>query len=218
MMKPEERAAAAAAALRKLYPGAECSLAHGGDPFRLLVMARLSAQCTDERVNVVSEELFRRFPTAEAMAAADLAEIEGLIRSCGLYHTKAQSIRDASVILVRDYGGRVPDTMEALLALPGVGRKIANLVLGDVYGKGGIVADTHCIRICGRLGFYDETKKDPLLTERVMTPLIPEEEQSAFCHRIVLFGREWCTARAPRCAECPMRELCKLSGDARGAF
>lgn len=217
MMTAKSRAAAVAAALQKLYPGAECSLAHGGDPFRLLVMARLSAQCTDERVNIVSEGLFRRFPTAETMASADLVEIEDLIRSCGLYHTKAQSIRDTSVILVRDYGGRVPDTMEALLALPGVGRKIANLVLGDVYGKGGIVADTHCIRICGRLGFYDETKKDPLLTERVMTPLIPAEEQSAFCHRIVLFGREWCTARAPRCAECPMKELCK-TGDARGTF
>ena len=218
MITPRSRAEAVAAALEKLYPGAECSLSHGGDPFRLLVMARLSAQCTDERVNIVSEELFRRFPTAEAMASADLCEIEELIRSCGLYHTKAQSIRDTSVILVRDYGGRVPDTMEALLALPGVGRKIANLVLGDVYGKGGIVADTHCIRICGRLGFYDKAKKDPLLTERVMTPLLPPEQQSAFCHRIVLFGREWCTARAPRCAECPMRELCKLSGDARGAF
>ncbi|MCQ2423631.1 MAG: endonuclease III [Clostridia bacterium] len=218
MISPKSRAAAAAAALEKLYPGAECSLAHGGDPFRLLVMARLSAQCTDERVNIVSEELFRRFPTAEAMAEADVSEIEELIRSCGLYHTKAQSIRDASRILVRDYGGRVPDTMEDLLALPGVGRKIANLVLGDVYGKGGIVADTHCIRICGRLGFYDETKKDPLLTERVMTPLLPPEVQSAFCHRIVLFGREWCSARAPRCAECPLRGICETPGDAQGAF
>lgn len=213
MMKPEERAAAAAAALRKLYPGAECSLHHGGDPFQLLVMARLSAQCTDERVNIVSVELFRRFPTAADMAAADLADIESLIRSCGLYHTKAQSIKECAAILVRDYGGRVPDTMEALLALPGVGRKIANLVLGDVWGKGGIVADTHCIRICGRLGFYDKTKKDPLLTERVMTPLIPPEEQSAFCHRIVLFGREWCTARAPRCAECPLRSVCAEGRD-----
>ena len=195
-------------ALTKLYPDARCSLLHGGDPWRLLVMARLSAQCTDERVNLISEELFRKFPTAAAMAAAPVEDIEDAIRSCGLFRGKARSIKDFSAILTEQYGGSVPSDMDALLALPGVGRKIANLIRGDLYALGGVVADTHCIRICGRLGFYPESKKDPLLTERVMEKLLPPEEQSDFCHRMVLFGREWCMARSPRCGECPLRALC----------
>lgn len=143
------------------------------------------------------------------MTKGEISEIEEIIRPCGLFRTKAKSIFDMSLIICRDFGGRVPDTMEELLSLPGVGRKIANLILGDIYGKGGIVADTHCIRICGRLGFYDTAKKDPLFTERTMEKVIPREKQSDFCHRIVLFGREYCTARAPRCTECPLRELCQ---------
>ena len=203
-----ERAIKAVEALKELYPDAVCSLESGGDPWRLLVMARLSAQCTDERVNVVCRELFKELPTARLMAEAPIEKIESLIKSCGLYRGKAKSIKEASAILVRDYGGRVPDTMEELLSLPGVGRKIANLILGDLYNKGGIVADTHCMRICGRLGFYPEGQKDPLKTEKIMAPLIPLCEQSDFCHRIVHFGRDICTARAPKCGECPLSEVC----------
>jgi len=199
---------AAVEILRQRYPDAECSLESGGDPWRLLVMARLSAQCTDERVNIVCRDLFREIPDARAMADAPLAQIEELIRPCGLFRTKAKSLKESAAMLLTTYEGRVPDTMEELLSLPGVGRKIANLLLGDIYKKGGIVADTHCIRICGRLGFYDEELKDPLRVERILTPVIPISEQSDFCHRIVHFGREICTARSPKCDGCPMREIC----------
>ncbi len=194
--------------LRTLYPDAACSLDYNGDPWRLLVASRLSAQCTDARVNIVTKDLFRRFPDAESMSEGELSEIEEIVRPCGLFRTKAKSIRDMSKMLLSDFGGKVPDTMETLLKLPGVGRKIANLILGDVYHSGGIVADTHCIRICGRLGYYPIEKKDPLFTERTMDKHIPKTEQSDFCHRIVLFGREYCMARSPRCAECPIREYC----------
>lgn len=203
------RAAAAEERLRELYPDAACSLEAAGDPWRLLVMARLSAQCTDERVNIVSRGLFEKFPTAEAMAAAPVEEIEELIRSCGLYRGKAKSIKEASRQICESFGGRVPDTMEELLSLSGVGRKIANLILGDVYKKGGIVADTHCMRICSRLGFYEVGMKDPLKTERIMSPLLPPEVQSDFCHRLVLFGRDICQARSPKCGECPLSDICE---------
>ena len=199
---------AAVEILRQRYPDAECSLESGGDPWRLLVMARLSAQCTDERVNIVCRDLFREIPDARAMANAPLAQIEELIRPCGLFRTKAKSLKESAAMLLTTYEGRVPDTMEDLLALPGVGRKIANLLLGDIYKKGGIVADTHCIRICGRIGFYPEELKDPLRVERILTPVIPVSEQSEFCHRIVHFGREICTARSPKCEGCPMGEIC----------
>ena len=211
-MKDTERlrakGAAAVEILRGLYPDAECSLESGGDPWRLLVMARLSAQCTHERVNIVCRDLFREIPDARAMADAPLAQIEELIRPCGLFRTKAKSLKESAAMLLTTYEGRVPDTMEELLSLPGVGRKIANLLLGDIYKKGGIVADTHCIRICGRLGFYPEELKDPLRVERILTPVIPVSEQSEFCHRIVHFGREICTARSPKCEGCPMGEIC----------
>ena len=199
---------AAVEILRQRYPDAECSLESGGDPWRLLVMARLSAQCTDERVNIVCRDLFREIPDARAMADAPLEKIEELIRPCGLFRTKAKSLKESAAMLLTAYEGRVPDTMEELLSLPGVGRKIANLLLGDIYKKGGIVADTHCIRICGRLGFYPEELKDPLRVERILTPVIPVSEQSDFCHRIVHFGREICTARSPKCGDCPMRVIC----------
>ena len=202
------KGAAAVEILRQRYPDAECSLESGGDPWRLLVMARLSAQCTDERVNIVCRDLFREIPDARAMAEAPLAQIEELIRPCGLFRTKAKSLKESAAMLLTTYEGRVPDTMEELLSLPGVGRKIANLLLGDIYKKGGIVADTHCIRICGRLGFYEEELKDPLRVERILTPVIPVSEQSDFCHRIVHFGREVCTARSPKCEGCPMGEIC----------
>ena len=207
-MKDKERAEKFSAVLKNLYPEAVCSLEAGSDPWRLLVMARLSAQCTDERVNTVCRELFSVFPDAGKMAEAPLEEIENLIRSCGLYHGKAKSIKEMSQIITEKHGGSVPDTMEELLALPGVGRKIANLVLGDVYHKGGIVADTHCIRICARLGFYPEEQKDPLKTEKAMEKLIPREEQSDFCHRIVHFGRDVCCARNPKCEGCAASAFC----------
>ena len=196
------------AILKELYPDALCSLDCGKDPWRLLVAARLSAQCTDERVNKVTPSLFRRYPDAGSMAASDLSELEEIIKPCGLYRMKAHSCREMSRIICSAFGGKVPDTMEDLLSLPGVGRKIANLVLGDVFGKPGIVADTHCIRINGRLGYYPENTKDPLKTERILDRVIPKEEQADYCHRMVLFGREWCTARNPRCPECPLRAHC----------
>ena len=206
--------------LKAVYPDVVCALEWGGqhggerdallrDSWKLLVMGRLSAQCTDARVNIVCRDLFERFPTVEAMADGAIEDIEAIVRPCGLYHTKAQNIKDACRILVDEYGGIVPDDMDSLLALPGVGRKIANLLLGDIYKKGGVVTDTHCIRICGRLGFYDESLKDPLKVERILTPLIEESEQSDFCHRIVQFGRDTCMARSPACGECPLRDVCK---------
>jgi endonuclease-3 len=206
--------------LKDIYPDVVCALEWGGqyggerdfllgESWKLLVMGRLSAQCTDARVNIVCKDLFEKFPTVQDMAEGDIQEIEAIVRPCGLYHTKAQNIKDACRILVEDYNGIVPDDMDALLALPGVGRKIANLLLGDIYKKGGVVTDTHCIRICGRLGFYPETVKEPLKVERILTPLIVPEEQSDFCHRIVQFGRDTCIARSPQCSECPLTDLCK---------
>ena len=194
--------------LKEIYPDAECALHHGGDPWKLLVMGRLSAQCTDARVNIVCEELFEKFPNAEAMAYGDLSEIEEIIKPCGLYRMKADNIREASRMLLTNFGGQLPDNMDELLKLPGVGRKIANLLLGDVFGKEAIVCDTHCIRICGRLGMYPEKEKDPTKIENILRDLIDMKEGSDFCHRIVLFGRETCTARSPRCHICPMNDLC----------
>jgi endonuclease-3 len=201
--------AAAVAKLKEKYPEAECSLEYRGEAWKLLVMGRLSAQCTDARVNIVCRELFDRFPTAEALAKGELSEIEELVRPCGLFRTKASDIKNECIRLTEVYGGRLPDTMEELLTFPGVGRKIANLLLGDIFKKGGVVTDTHCIRICGRLGFYPESLKDPKKVESILEKLIPTEEQSDFCHRLVLFGREICSARSPMCAECPLSDICK---------
>ena len=203
-----ERMAAIVRELEKIYPESVCALEYGGEPWRLLVMARLSAQCTDARVNIVCRELFAEYPTVYALADAPLSRIEELVRPCGLFRTKAESIKASCQILAEQYGGRVPDTMEELLALPGVGRKIANLLLGDVYGKPAVVTDTHCIRICGRLGMYPADLKDPKRVEMILVQLIEPEAQSDFCHRIVQFGRDVCTARSPRCGECPIRALC----------
>jgi endonuclease-3 len=194
--------------LKEIYPNAECALHYDGDPWKLLVMGRLSAQCTDARVNIVCEELFKRFPDAESMANGDIGEIEEIIKPCGLYRMKADNIREASRMLITDFDGRLPDNMDDLLKLPGVGRKIANLLLGDVFGKEAIVCDTHCIRICGRLGMYPEKEKDPTKIEKILRELIDLKEGSDFCHRIVFFGRETCTARAPMCLDCPMSDLC----------
>lgn len=195
--------------LEEIYPNALCALEYEGDPWKLLVMGRLSAQCTDARVNIVSGELFSRFPTAESMAEGDISEIEKIVMPCGLFRVKAQNIKDASALLVDKFGGKLPDTMEELLLFPGVGRKIANLLLGDIFKKPAIVCDTHCIRIAGRFGMYPEKEKNPLKVEKILRELLDGSRGSDFCHRIVLFGREVCTARSPKCDSCPLSDLCE---------
>ena len=204
-MTKTERALAAIAALEERYPLAVCSLTYE-HPYQLLIATRLSAQCTDARVNLVTDVLFSRFPTLEALAAAPLAELDEIIHPCGLFRTKARDISATCQLLLNQWGGELPDTMEGLTSLPGVGRKTANLILGDIFGKPAIVADTHCIRICGRLGLT--TGKDPYRVEMALREIIPPEKGSDFCHRLVHFGREICTARSPRCGECPMAAFC----------
>ena len=194
--------------LKELYPEAPCALEYEGDPWRLLVMARLSAQCTDKRVNIVSCELFARYPDAASLAAADISEVEDIVRPCGLYKMKAESIVAASRRLVDEYGGILPSEMDKLLEFEGVGRKIANLIIGDVFGGGAIVCDTHFMRICGRLGMYREGLRDATRVEFIMRELMDIDEGSDFCHRIVIFGREVCSARNPACHICPIRDLC----------
>ena len=193
--------------LKARYPDAPCALHYKTD-YELMIAVRLSAQCTDARVNLVTPALFSAYPTLEAMAAADITDVEQLVHSCGFYKHKARDIVLACQMLLADYGGKVPDTMEALLRLPGVGRKTANLLLGDLYGApGSVVCDTHCIRICGRLGLSQG--KDPEKVERQLRAILPPEESSDFCHRIVLFGRDCCTARNPKCNQCPLTMWCK---------
>ncbi len=204
-----ERMAQIVAELEKIYPESFCALEYDNDPWRLLVMGRLSAQCTDARVNIVCKELFAHFPDCNSLADAPIEKIEEIVRPCGLYRTKAKSIKEASAMLRDEFGGVLPDNMDDLLRLSGVGRKIANLLLGDIYKKPAIVADTHCIRICGRLGFYPETLKDPYKVELILSEITAPEKQSDFCHRIVQFGRDVCSARSPKCAECPLSKYCK---------
>lgn len=202
--KKIERAAILDQALQALYPDAACALDFQGDPFRLLVMARLSAQCTDRRVNEVSQILFQELPNAHAFANVDLARLEDLIRPCGLYHAKAVQIQELSRILLRDYDGKVPADKTALLALPGVGEKIANLMMGDVFGDPHIVADTHCIRLAGRFGLADSA--DPKKVTDQLEKIIQKERQADFCHRLITLGREYCKAIRPRCDECPLNK------------
>ena len=194
---------------KEIYPEATCALEYEGDPWKLLVMGRLSAQCTDARVNIVCRELFSRFPSAKDMAEGDIEEIERIVKPCGLYRMKASSIKEASRMLVEDYAGELPRDMDELLKMPGVGRKIANLILGDVYGLPSVVCDTHCMRICGRFGMYNENLRDPNKIEKILLELLPYGEGSDFCHRIVNFGREVCSSRSPRCKDCPMQDLCE---------
>ena len=203
-----EKASLIVKRLKDLYPVAPCGLNSGGDAWRLLVMGRLSAQCTDERVNIVCKELFERFPDAYALATAPLYEIEEIVRPCGIYRMKASNIKEASRMLIEDFSGVMPHEMDKLLRFPGVGRKIANLIIGDVFGLPAIVCDTHCIRITKRLGLYPATEKDIYKIEMVLRELIDENEGPDFCHRIVLFGREICTARSPKCEACPLYDLC----------
>ena len=206
-MEQNTKVTAILEALKGDYPEPRCALEYQKD-YELMVAVRLSAQCTDERVNKVTPGLYGRFPTLEALANADISEVEELIHSTGFFRAKARDIVLSAQMLLRDYGGRVPDTMEELLKLPGVGRKTANLILGDVYHVPGVVvADTHCIRITGLLGLTDGSK-DPGKVEQQLRRVLPPEESNNFCHRMVLFGRDTCTARSPHCEGCPLRQDC----------
>lgn len=203
--KKAQVAIMAVEALKKEYPDAKCSL-DANTPFQLLVATRLSAQCTDARVNLVTPKLFKRFPDAEGFAGGEIEEIENLIKSCGLYKTKARDLKALGETLVNEYDGELPKTLEELIKLPGIGRKTANLICGDVYGLPAVVADTHCIRISGRLGLTNT--KDPKKVEMDLKKLLPPEESNDFCHRIVLHGRAVCDARKPKCEICCMAEFC----------
>jgi endonuclease-3 len=204
-MRKNERVLTAVERLEKLYPNAICSLEYK-DAFQLLIATRLSAQCTDKRVNMVTPDLFKEFPTAEKMAQADISKVEQLIKTCGLYKTKAKDLILIAQKIVTDFGGKVPDNIEDLTTLSGVGRKTANLVCGDIYGKPAVVTDTHFIRICNRLGFVESD--NPLTVENAMRKLLPPEKSNDFCHRTVLFGRDVCTARNAKCENCVLNDIC----------
>lgn len=194
--------------LKKLYPDAVCSLNYT-EPLHLLIATRLAAQCTDARVNTVTPVLFSKYPTLEALSEADVEDIENIIKSCGLYKTKARDISALCKMLRYDLGGVMPNTLEGLLKLPGVGRKTANLIMGDVYGQPAVVADTHCIRISNRLGLCDS--KDPHKVELQLREICDPAESNDLCHRFVMFGRDVCTARNPKCADCPIAHLCEAN-------
>lgn len=210
-MTNEQRAQAAVERLKKEYPQAECSLV-ATDPLRLLIATRLSAQCTDARVNLVTPALFARFPDAQAFANAEVGEVEALIRTCGLYKTKARDIIAMCRVIHEQLDDRIPDTVEELVRLPGVGRKTANLIVGDVYGKPAVVADTHCIRISGRIGLCEPTK-DAAKVENALRAILPPGESNDFCHRLVLHGRAVCTARSPRCEACVLSDICMQAAE-----
>ena len=195
--------------LEERYPEPYCALEYEKD-YELLFSARLAAQCTDARVNTITPVLFGRFPTLEMIAAADISEVESIIYSSGFYRAKARDIVSAAAMLLSDYGGRVPDTMDELLRLPGVGRKTANLMLGDIHQKPAVVVDTHCIRLSNRIGFVET--KDPYKIEKTLRDVLPPEKSSDFCHRLVLHGREVCAAGKPKCSECCIAKLCKKRG------
>jgi endonuclease-3 len=191
--------------LEKQYPDAKCSLEYS-QPHELLIATRLSAQCTDARVNIVTKELFAKFHTIEEFADADIADIEEIVKPCGLYKTKAKSIKEMCIQLRDEHGGILPDTLEGLTKLSGIGRKTANLIMGDIYHKPAVVTDTHCIRITGRLGLVKS--KEPAKVEAELWKILPPDKSNDLCHRLVLFGREFCTARSPKCAGCPLRDIC----------
>ena len=208
-MTLHEKAADVVRRLKDLYPDADCSLEYGKD-YELLFSTRLAAQCTDARVNTVTPVLFTRFPTLEALAGAELNDLEEIIFSTGFYRAKAKDIKQASAMLLERYGGKVPGTMEELLTLPGIGRKTANLILGDIFGLPAVVADTHCIRISNKLGLCDS--KDPAKVEIQLKAIVEPAEQNMLCHRFVWHGRAVCTARKPDCAACVLRDLCMEGG------
>ena len=193
--------------LKDRYPEAPCALHYSKD-YELMIAVRLSAQCTDARVNLVTPALFAAYPTLEDMAAADIADVENFVHSCGFYKHKARDIVLGCQMLLTDYDGKVPDTMEKLLRIPGVGRKTANLLLGDLYAvPSSVVCDTHCMRICERLGL--SKGREPEKVEKQLRAILPPEESSDFCHRIVLFGRDCCTSQRPKCGECPLVMHCR---------
>lgn len=204
-MTPREKSDIIMSRLEQLYPDAVCSLEYT-KPYELLIATRLSAQCTDARVNVVTKELFEKFPTLESFASADVSQIEDVIRPCGLFRTKAKSIHELAIMLIEKFGGELPDNMADLTSLPGIGRKTANLIMGDIFHKPAIVTDTHCIRICGRLGLSSGT--DPKKVEDQLLGVLDPERSSDFCHRLVHFGRDVCVARTPKCEICPLSDLC----------
>lgn len=204
-MTDNQRALKAIDALKKEYPDAICSLVYD-DPLQLLIATRLAAQCTDARVNIVTPALFERFKTVDDFADAEVSEVEEYIKSCGLYKTKARDIVAMAKALKENFGGVVPDTIEQLITLPGIGRKTANLVVGDIYHKSAVVVDTHCIRLTSRLGFHNI--KDPVKIEKILREILPPEESNDFCHRLVLHGRAVCQARSPKCEICCMKDFC----------
>lgn len=209
-MLPKTQVDAIVHGLEEEYPLAECTLDYN-KAYELLFSVRLAAQCTDARVNMVTPALFERFPTLESFAQAQPEDVEPYIHSCGFYRAKARDIVGAARMLIDDFGGRVPDTMEQLLKLPGVGRKTANLILGDVYNvPGSTVVDTHCIRLSNRLGLVEDLK-DPVKIELELREQLPPEKSSDFCHRLVLHGRAVCTARSPRCEECCLKDVCSTA-------
>lgn len=210
-MRKKELALEIIERLKKEYPAAECSLTYD-QAWKLLVSVRLAAQCTDERVNVVVERLYQKFPTVAALAKAEVSDIEAIVKPCGLGHSKARDISACMKILLEKYQGSVPGDFDALLALPGVGRKSANLIMGDIFGKPAIVTDTHCIRLVNRMGLVDGIK-EPKKVEMALWKLIPPEEGSDFCHRLVYHGREVCTARTtPYCERCCLKDICAKNG------
>ena len=208
-MTKKQRALAIVQRLIEIYPMSECSLEYD-EAYRLLIAVRLAAQCTDARVNTVTPILFQKFPTLQSLADATVDQVAEIVHPCGLYRSKAKDIVACCKMLVEQYDGKVPDTLEELLKLPGVGRKTANLIVGDVYGKPAVVTDTHCIRLCGRVGLTDS--KVPVKVEMDLWKLLPPEESNDFCHRLVYFGRDRCTARSPQCEGCPLADLCKKVG------
>lgn len=208
-MTKKEKAVLICKKLEEKYPDAICSLTYS-KPHELMIAGRLSAQCTDERVNIVTRELFAKYTSIDDFANADVADIEEIVRPCGLYKTKAQSIVAMCREINQRFGGEIPSSIEELITLPGIGRKTANLIMGDVFHKPAVVTDTHCIRITGRLGLTKNT--EPAKVEADLWKIIPPELSSDFCHRLVLFGREVCKARGQRCGECPLKELCPSAG------
>lgn len=210
-MTKKQRAAEIIARLAREYPDADCSLEYN-EAWKLLVSVRLAAQCTDARVNVVVQQLYARFPSVQALAEATVEEIEEIVKPCGLGHSKAKDINACMKVLHETYHDQVPDDFDRLLELPGVGRKSANLIMGDVFGKPAIVTDTHCIRLCNRIGLVDDIK-EPKKVEMALWKIIPPEEGSSFCHRLVYHGREVCTARTtPHCERCCLSDVCKSCG------
>ncbi|MCM1315294.1 MAG: endonuclease III [Alistipes senegalensis] len=207
-MTKNEIAELAIIELEKLYPDIECSLKYE-KPYELMFATRLAAQCTDARVNIVTKELFKKYPDLQSFADADIKELESYVKPCGLYHMKAKSLKEMARQLLENFNGEVPDNMDDLLTLSGIGRKTANLVLGDVFGKPAIVTDTHCIRITGRLGLT--TNKEPAKVEKDLDKLLPPEVSNRFCHQTVQFGRDVCRARSPKCKECSLNYFCEYN-------